>query len=103
MRLLSRPWESNRQSSTRVAWPEKSAKLTPLPSQLAPRGYGEPSRTSAGSFRSGAFMGPRAETVVVVSRHLATWKIQNARREPAGWSWRGRKATRARDGHDPAK
>ena len=32
------PVESNKQSSTFVAYSENSAKLTPLPSQVAPRG-----------------------------------------------------------------
>src|ERR1700733_1755103 len=38
-----RPESSNRQSSTLVAFAENSAKLTPKPSQVAPRGLGEPS------------------------------------------------------------
>src|SRR5918996_1809477 len=42
---LSVSAESNRQSSTRVACSEKMAKLTPTPSHVAPRGYGEPGQT----------------------------------------------------------
>src|SRR5262245_24552446 len=37
-----RPWASNRQSSTFSALAENSAKLVPLPSQLAPRRDGDP-------------------------------------------------------------
>src|SRR5688500_19635343 len=37
--------ESNRQSSTRVACSEKTAKLTPTPSHVAPSGYGAPGQT----------------------------------------------------------
>src|SRR4029078_4068451 len=37
--------ESNRQSSTLVACAEKSAKFTPTPVQVAPRGYGSPGHT----------------------------------------------------------
>src|SRR5437868_5615910 len=37
-----RPWASNRQSSTFSALAENSAKLVPLPSQLAPRRAGVP-------------------------------------------------------------
>src|SRR5262245_47334498 len=40
-----RPWASNRQSSTFSALAENSAKLVPLPSQLAPRRLGVPSDT----------------------------------------------------------
>src|SRR5580658_6513785 len=36
---------SYRQSSTRVAFSEYSAKLTPVPSQVAPNGCGLPGRT----------------------------------------------------------
>src|SRR5690606_24441235 len=44
MRSSSRlPWLSNRQSSTLVACAENSAKFTPSPSQVAPRGKGWPS------------------------------------------------------------
>src|SRR5687768_957567 len=43
MRSVSRlPFGSNRQSSTFSAWAEKRAKLTPPPSQVAPRGWGRP-------------------------------------------------------------
>src|SRR5450755_833827 len=46
MRSTSRvPVESNRQSSTLVAWAEKSAKFVPRPSHLAPSGKGKPSQT----------------------------------------------------------
>src|SRR6201988_814751 len=37
-----RPWPSNRQSSTLSALAENSAKVVPLPSQLAPRRDGVP-------------------------------------------------------------
>src|SRR5262245_61868136 len=37
--------ESNRQSSTRVACSENTAKFTPTPSHVAPSGYGEPGQT----------------------------------------------------------
>src|SRR5215831_8350994 len=37
-----RPWLSNRQSSIFWAWAEKIAKLVPRPSQVAPRGCGDP-------------------------------------------------------------
>src|SRR5262249_42952773 len=43
-RLPSGP--SNKHSSTLVEFCEKSEKLTPLPSQVAPSGYGCPSHTS---------------------------------------------------------
>src|SRR5918911_2871992 len=44
-----RPWLSNRQSSTFVAFAENSAKFVPRPSQVAPNGCGDPaeSRTLA--------------------------------------------------------
>src|SRR5579885_2291842 len=37
--------ESNRHNSTPVAFSEKSAKLTPAPSHVAPSGYGCPGQT----------------------------------------------------------
>jgi hypothetical protein len=40
--------ESNRQSSTLVAFSEKIAKFTPAPSQVAPSGYGRPGHTLMG-------------------------------------------------------
>src|SRR4030095_9488525 len=40
--------ESKRQRSTEAADSEKIAKFTPLPSQVAPRGYGYPSQTFTG-------------------------------------------------------
>src|SRR5258708_39943088 len=40
--------ESNRQSSTLVACSEKRAKLTPAPSQVAPKGYGRPGQMRRG-------------------------------------------------------
>src|ERR1041385_5129006 len=40
------PEASNRQTSTLAAREEKSAKFTPFPSQVAPRGYGRPSLTA---------------------------------------------------------
>src|SRR5690349_17361214 len=46
MRPVSRS-PSKKQSSTRVAYAENSEKLTPLPSQVAPRGCGRPSRIAA--------------------------------------------------------
>src|ERR1700691_2339312 len=50
MRAVSwAPVEWTRNSSTLVAWPEKRAKLVPLPSQLAPPGYGRPSSMSTPS------------------------------------------------------
>src|SRR5262245_21503822 len=52
------PSESKTHSSTFVACAEKSAKFTPLPSHVAPLGYGRPSRTRE-SLISGAFMGVR--------------------------------------------
>src|SRR5437868_5506960 len=39
------PDRSNRHSSTFSACAENSAKLTPLPSQVAPSGYGSPGHT----------------------------------------------------------
>jgi hypothetical protein len=39
---------SNRQSSTRVAFSEKSEKFTPAPSQFAPSGYGFPGQIWVG-------------------------------------------------------
>src|SRR4051812_5236937 len=56
MRADSAPSESKRQSSTFVAFAEKTAKLTPWPCQVAPRGNGDPSRTAASMRMSGAFM-----------------------------------------------
>src|SRR5262249_42649638 len=41
-------WESNRHNSTLVACSENRAKLTPAPSQVAPRGYGRPGQTRMG-------------------------------------------------------
>src|SRR5215218_11218822 len=38
-----RPCGSKRQRSTAVAWAENRAKLTPLPSKVAPSGAGAPS------------------------------------------------------------
>src|SRR5262245_51249495 len=54
------PCESKTHSSTFVACAEKSAKFTPLPSHVAPLGYGRPSRTRE-SLISGAFLGLRLE------------------------------------------
>src|SRR5262245_28679218 len=46
MRSISRrPWLSNRQSSTRSALAENSAKFVPRPSQVAPRGCGAPAES----------------------------------------------------------
>jgi len=42
--------ESNRHSSTLVAFSEYSAKLVPLPSQVAPKGYGRPGQTRIEGF-----------------------------------------------------
>src|SRR5438046_436685 len=39
---------SKRQRSTEVAFSEKIAKLTPLPSQVAPSGYGYPNQIFTG-------------------------------------------------------
>src|SRR5512138_2488473 len=39
------PSESNKHSSTFVAFAENSEKFTPLPSHVAPRGCGKPSRS----------------------------------------------------------
>ena len=55
---LRPPVPSNRQTSTLVAFAENRAKLVPLPSQVAPRGRGSPSRRrfftmSATGFSSG--------------------------------------------------
>ncbi|MNC49016.1 hypothetical protein D3C75_981650 [compost metagenome] len=50
MRSIScSPVESNRHSSTLVALAENRAKLTPRPSQVAPRGKGRPSRIRDGA------------------------------------------------------
>src|SRR5215510_14568867 len=48
MRAISRlpSGPSNKQSSTLVEFCEKSEKFTPLPSHVAPSGYGCPSHTS---------------------------------------------------------
>src|SRR5262249_20096786 len=53
-----RPLGSKRQSSTRSAFLEKSAKLTPAPSQVAPRGYARPRQSVLGAttVRAGASM-----------------------------------------------
>src|SRR5215467_11299511 len=46
MRSISRrPWLSNRQSSTRSALAENSAKFVPRPSQVAPSGCGAPAES----------------------------------------------------------
>src|SRR5436190_20076900 len=45
-----RPLGSNRQRSTRSACSEKSPKLTPSPSQVAPSGYGLPGQTAVDGF-----------------------------------------------------
>src|SRR3970040_1853404 len=49
MRVVSFPCESKKQTSTLVAFAENSAKLTPFPSHVAPRGYGSPSFTAIGN------------------------------------------------------
>src|SRR5258706_901435 len=46
MRVSRRPSASNRHSSTLSAWREKSAKLTPCPSHVAPSGCAEPFQSS---------------------------------------------------------
>src|SRR3984957_1109812 len=46
-----RPWLSNRQSSTFSALAENSAKLVPLPSQLAPSGCGAPADRRVSALR----------------------------------------------------
>src|SRR6266540_3806384 len=45
-----RPLGSNRQSSTCSACSEKSPKLTPSPSHVAPSGYGLPGQTAMSGF-----------------------------------------------------
>src|SRR5258707_8581318 len=52
--ISRRPRGSNRQSSTRSACLEKSAKLTPAPSQVAPSGYARPRQTVLGATRDRA-------------------------------------------------
>src|SRR4051794_9526462 len=54
-----RPFGSHRHSSTRSAFFENTAKLTPPPSQVAPSGYGRPRQTVLGATkeRAGASMG----------------------------------------------
>src|SRR3954468_4609906 len=53
MRFNSRsPAPSNRHTSTFVALAENTLKLTPLPSQVAPRGNGDPSVTRRSTFIS---------------------------------------------------
>src|SRR3954470_21079000 len=49
-----RPRGSNRHSSTRSACLEKSAKLTPAPSHVAPSGYARPRHTVLGATRERA-------------------------------------------------
>src|SRR5687768_12984197 len=78
MRLVSLfPPASKRQTSTLVALAEKSAKLTPFPSQWAPRGYGEPSVTVL-SLRSGAFMPYRDSEKQPACRRGSNWSTQSA-------------------------
>src|SRR5688572_18536977 len=78
MRLVSvLPPASKRQTSTLVALAEKSAKLTPFPSQWAPRGYGEPSVTVL-SLRSGAFMPYRDSEKQPSCRRASNWSTQSA-------------------------
>src|SRR5688500_14841049 len=52
--ISRRPRGSRRHSSTRSACLEKSAKLTPAPSQVAPRGWGRPRQTARGATRARA-------------------------------------------------
>src|ERR1700682_3200795 len=59
------PVESNRHTSTLVAWAENRAKLTPFPSQFAPLGSGRASLMAA-SFICGAFMFSRQREASVV-------------------------------------
>src|SRR5687767_15890196 len=78
MRLVSvLPSPSKRQTSTLVALAEKIAKLTPFPSQCAPRGYGEPSVTVL-SLRSGAFMPYRDSEKQPSCRRGSNWSTQSA-------------------------
>src|SRR6185437_1306804 len=65
------PLLSNRHSSTLVAWAENSEKLTPIPSQVAPRGSGDPSLRRE-TLSAGGMMRP--------SRHPR-------------WCWRAHRAT----------
>src|SRR5437763_2864451 len=57
--ISRRPRGSNRQSSTRSAFLEKSAKFTPAPSQVAPSGCARPRQTVLGAtkYRAGASTG----------------------------------------------
>src|SRR5437879_66883 len=60
MRAVSLPYaSSNRHSSTRTACIEKTAKLVPWPSHVAPSGSGRPGQTvsgiSAGSYSAFSF------------------------------------------------
>src|SRR5688572_13971790 len=52
--ISRRPRGSRRHSSTRSACLEKSAKLTPAPSQVAPSGKGRPRQTARGATRARA-------------------------------------------------
>src|SRR5688572_5297079 len=58
--ISRRPRGSRRHSSTRSACLEKSAKLTPAPSQVAPSGKGRPRQTARGATkaRAGASTAP---------------------------------------------
>src|SRR5688572_24365854 len=88
MRLVSDlPAPSKRQTSTLVAWAEKSAKLTPFPSQLAPRGYGKPSMMVL-SLRSGAFMPDRQRKATIVPTQVQPGHaILGTLHGPAGGTW----------------
>src|SRR6266480_6714328 len=80
MRAASRaPLLSNRQSSTRVADAENSAKLTPSPSQVAPSGCGSPSRMRRSAIATIVF------PCGWVSRHNRTLRVNSTatRQDPS--------------------
>src|SRR6476660_8265223 len=79
--------ESNRHSSTRVACSEKTAKLTPTPSHVAPRGYGVPGQTRKLFFGTGVIGNGRR------------WKASDLKATQLGTTFTEEMAmTRARDG-----
>src|SRR5580765_546813 len=73
---------SKRQRSTPVAFSEKSAKLTPSPSHVAPRGYGAPGQTRIEGGGSGD--GGRGGTALISSPSLTpdAWRLDVERPRP---------------------
>src|SRR5580704_322190 len=72
------PERSNRHNSTFSAWAENSAKLTPLPSHVAPSGKGLPGHTWVGDAMRALFRSVRRQDQGAERRQLKAQRVRVA-------------------------